>query len=205
MTTLRSYAFDQEAVHFARNPIEGDSLPTHVCRRCERRVPQEQFGPVASSLRVGSRVNKFKSVQALHPYCFRCRKQARGAHVKHPLYKPALDAAFSIVTRNAKGGAASRGILFALDKDDILGLFLAQQGICALTGIEMDWKATGHTTRHGRNYKGPSIDRIDSSGNYVLGNVHVVTQVANIMKNDLPIDVFVALCEKIVSHNIGKF
>lgn len=199
----KSYAFDREPVHYAYDPLPGEPLPQHKCFRCHRDLPQEEFGPVAPAQSVGSRVSRTRYAQALHPHCFKCREQARGKWTAHPLYSPALDRFFDRLLWGARSGARARGILFALEKSDALDLYFNQEGRCAVTGLVMDWQTPGRKGRNGRNYKAPSLDRINSAGNYVLGNVHVVMQIINVMKNDLPLDMFVALCRRVADHNIS--
>lgn len=197
----KSYDFRAEPVHFETDPEDQfGALPRHTCRRCDRSLPQDQFGPLSGFKPISKRVTKWKLFKVLHPYCFKCRNQERGVHAQHPLYSPALDRFFQKLIEGARGGAAARGILFGISKDDALGLFLEQGGICALSGIEMDWKTPGSRGRNGRNLKAPSIDRINSSGNYTLGNIQIVMQITNIMKNDLPMEYFVGLCRRIADH-----
>ncbi len=50
----------------------------------------------------------------------------------------------------------------------------------------------------------PSLDRINSNGNYAPGNVHLVGQAANLMKFDLPIDLFYKLCERITERRLRR-
>jgi hypothetical protein len=103
-----------------------------------------------------------------------------------------------------RGGAMARGILFGVDKDDLLGLYLECGGICAFTGLQTDWQAKGHRGRNGRNYKARSVDRIDSNGNYVLGNLQIVMQTVNIIKHDLSSDMFIAMCRQAAEHNLFR-
>jgi len=42
-----------------------------------------------------------------------------------------------------------------------------------------------------------SIDRIDSSRGYEVGNVQLVCRAANVAKSDLPMNDFVALCRSV--------
>lgn len=98
--------------------------------------------------------------------------------------------------------ARSRGILVAVDKDDLLGLYLSQGGRCALTGMEMDWRAKGGAGRGKRALTAPSVDRIDSHGNYTLDNIQLVMNAVNVMKNDMTTDQFVMLCEQVAAHRL---
>lgn len=126
----------------------------------------------------------------LHPYCFLCRKQENGRHVEHELYNAKLDRFIAERVMGAKAGAPHRGIAFALDKDDVMGVFLDQNGLCALSGVRMtyDWyEAPTHA----------SLDRIDSDGHYTLDNVQFVCRIVNMMKSDTPQAEFVKWCKRI--------
>ena len=190
----KTHNFGGEKVHLAVDPLPGEPLPSYRCDRCERALPGDAFVRIGISSNISQRITRFRRVAILHPHCSKCRRQQAGRHAAHPLYSPGLDTFFTELLHGTRSGAKKRGILVGIDKDDALGLFLSQQGVCAISGMLMDWKARG--------YKAPSIDRIDSNGNYVLGNVHLVLQIVNIMKNDLPVDTFVQMCRQIADHNL---
>lgn len=196
------YSYRGAKVHFVDllNPNA-----THArCFRCGRDLPIDQFQPlfgVSSSLK--SIKPSIRRQAALHPHCWLCRKQEHGEWTAHPKYSPALDRFWSGVMPRINANARSRGILVAIDKDDLLGLYLKQDGRCALTGLEMDWRTKGSLGRGQRAMRAPSVDRIDSNGNYTLDNIHIVLNVVNVMKNDLSTDQFVMLCEQVVAHRIA--
>lgn len=100
--------------------------------------------------------------------------------------------------------ARARGLVVAVDKDDLLGLYLKQGGRCALTGLDMDWRAKGGSGRGQRALTAPSVDRISSHGNYTLDNIQIVMNAVNVMKNDLSADQFLALCEQVVAHRLAN-
>lgn len=191
----KTHNFGGEKVHLAVDPLPGEPLPSYRCDRCERALPGDCFARLGWSRKLGQRVTRFRRVEILHPHCSKCRRQQTGRHASDPLYSPGLDSFFVELLHGTRAGAKKRGILVGIDKDDALGLFLEQHGVCAVSGIPMDWKARG--------YKAPSIDRIDSAGNYVIGNVQMVLQIVNIMKNDLPMDAFVRMCRQIADHNLS--
>lgn len=199
-----AHDFGGERVHIARTPAPGDPLPKFRCDRCNRTLPGEQFTPVSHTGKIAAHLGKFAHATICHPHCRTCRAQERGRWVRHELYSPKLDRYWQKATNSLRGSAKKRGILFGIDKDDALGLYLECRGICALTGLQTNWSAKGSRGRNGRNYKAPSLDRIDSNGNYVLGNLQIVMQVVNIMKNDLPDDVFIDLCRQIAEHNMFR-
>lgn len=79
---------------------------------------------------------------------------------------------------------------------DLVALWEAQGGKCALTGLPLM-----HTYARDQPLKAlfnASVDRIDSSRGYVEGNVQLVAVRANLMKGDLPEQSFVDLCRMVV-------
>jgi len=62
-------------------------------------------------------------------------------------------------------------------REHIAGLIDAQEGRCALTGIELQWR--GEETDPQLL---PSLDRIDSEGHYESGNLQVVCRFINFWK-----------------------
>lgn len=73
-------------------------------------------------------------------------------------------------------------------------LFLTQKRRCKLTGttLVMSRKRTEHTA---------SLDRIDSSKGYVIGNVQWVHKEVNMMKRTTSQDRFIELCKMVAAHN----
>lgn len=49
-----------------------------------------------------------------------------------------------------------------------------------------------------------SLDRIDSSKDYTIGNVQWIHKSINLMKNVIPQDIFVEWCVKIANNMKGK-
>lgn len=79
-----------------------------------------------------------------------------------------------------------------------LELYNSQKGKCALSGIDMTFiKKTDGVKIH----TNLSIDRIDSSKGYEIGNIQLVCAVVNIMKTVLSTDELIWWCTKIVKDN----
>lgn len=87
-----------------------------------------------------------------------------------------------------------RGIEFGLNVRYMHDLLVDQGGVCAPSGIPLTFDKEG-PDGEGVN---ASIDRIDSGGGYLPGNVQWVDKRINFMKQDLPQDEFIELCGKIV-------
>lgn len=168
-----------------------------TCYRCERRLPDSSFALI------GPRFYKAKRMMfALHPHCHTCRSQRKGKWVEHPKYTTALDRYWAGRIATIRSSAEHRGIFFGVDSDDLLGKFLEQDGRCALTGLPLDLKKGSGKTKTGRNPAMPSVDRIDSSKHYTPDNIQIVMLAVNLMKGELPQDVFIEFCQQIVTHNM---
>jgi hypothetical protein len=111
---------------------------------------------------------------------------------------------FSIIKRGAKGG----GILnrkpkeFDLTIKYIWELFLKQNRKCALSGIDIGFEGTRLESKCKATSKfTASLDRIDSSKGYVVGNVQWVHKHINIMKNEFDRLDFLRYCKAITDYN----
>ena len=74
-------------------------------------------------------------------------------------------------------------------------LYEQQDKRCALTGVEL-------TFIHGSGqvWTNVSIDRIDNTKGYELGNVRLVTYAANVARNSMSDAVFLAFCRRFLQH-----
>ena len=77
--------------------------------------------------------------------------------------------------------------------EEVYDLWVEQNGICQLTGVDMTTIAG-----KGRIPTNVSIDRIDNDKGYEKDNVHLVCLWANTAKNDLSISDFVKFCKKTI-------
>jgi len=183
----------KSAVHVLRRDVDAASPPRKLCcHRCARDLPVDQFGMVD--------FGTDRNIVYLHPFCWTCRKQLNSPHKEHSLYSPSLHRYLSRLTSSARGGARARGLVFAIDADDVLGRFLAQNGRCALTGMRMSHR---HGTRQDRAWGSASIDRRDNNRNYTLDNIHLVCRAVNIMKNDMTLEEFGAWCKRVVVNALS--
>jgi|GEM_PF-6722267 hypothetical protein len=112
----------------------------------------------------------------------------------------ALDKSFSAnlsvgyeqrVFNKFKKSAFSRGLEWIVSKEYLFSLF---DGKCALTGWAIDI-AYGNETA--------SLDRIDSSKGYVVGNVQWVHSMVNMCKNKYPEQDFIDMCLAVTKNKGG--
>jgi hypothetical protein len=88
-------------------------------------------------------------------------------------------------------GARRRKIAWEISKQYIEEIYAKQNGVCDLSGIVMEPK--------GNSRYRPSIDRIDSTVGYVVGNVQIVCSVINVMKNKYSDLEFVRMCRAVAT------
>jgi len=129
-----------------------------------------------------------------------CLEQLKSKWLEHPLYSAELHRFWGYAVSTAKSGAQNRGLVFNIDKEYALGLYLEQNGRCALSGI----KLIPEFGAGAKNHVKPSLDRINSAKGYTHTNVQVVAAIVNIMKNDMPQDEFIRWCNRVAQVQASK-
>lgn len=95
--------------------------------------------------------------------------------------------------------AYNKQLEFNIDGDYLWKLFLKQKRKCALSGLEIGFPKTWGSKS--KTEITASLDRIDSSKGYIIGNVQWVHKKVNTMKMDMLVDEFTELCKRITQHN----
>lgn len=122
-----------------------------------------------------------------------CRKCHLTDHNKS-LYLGAVKGAVSIsFLNNIKASAVARGISYTLPDGYVADLLIKQNFKCNLTGWQIDAMKAKYNTA--------SLDRIDSSKGYEVGNVQWLHKSVNRAKLDLDEKLFIKLCKAIASKN----
>jgi hypothetical protein len=171
---------------------------THLfkCARCERELPDRSFPHLKDAH------YQYDLVKFLHVQCKTCRAQLKGKWINHPDYSIKLDQYWSKRISGIRQGGFERGLLVTIDKDDLLGKYLDQNGLCAITGLKME--PYGGMAENGLpRFNTPSVDRIDNNGNYTIDNVHLVLNGVNTMKGTMLIDAFYEICSVIASRSLS--
>ncbi len=105
---------------------------------------------------------------------------------KHP--SPHLSATrFSLIRNSAK----SKGLIFEVSIDYLWDLYVAQEGECKLSGVLIPLNRSKSQTILA------SLDRIDSSKGYIVGNVQWVHTDINFLKSSMDNQVFIDWCVRI--------
>lgn len=92
--------------------------------------------------------------------------------------------------------AKKRGLAVNINKEYLHELWDAQNGKCAISGIDMTY-----ISNCGRIPTNVSVDRIDSSKGYIKGNIQLVCMAVNQMKNDLDMQTLLTFCNAIILNS----
>lgn len=95
-------------------------------------------------------------------------------------------------------GAKQRNLPMEVSRKDCRELFDSQDGKCALTGVDLYFGKSVREFKAGLSTA--SLDRIDSSKGYVIGNIQWVHKIVNYMKMDLTQEEFLGWCKRIAEH-----
>lgn len=93
--------------------------------------------------------------------------------------------------------AETRGRKFEISMEYAWSLFVKQKGLCALSGKPIRFHDIGEP---GRNQTA-SLDRIDSSKDYIEGNVQWVHKKLNKMKCSMSDDEFIEACREVADYS----
>lgn len=105
--------------------------------------------------------------------------------------------ALPIVARKAYSRAKQRArklSIQCLTFDEFVAMWEEQNGVCALSGIEFSEEKVRQDAKILSRPWAPSIDRIDSRGDYSRANVRIVTQIVNFSLGEWPMSVFLEMC-----------
>lgn len=121
--------------------------------------------------------------------CFECQKcaaKSRGTKQAESNGKVG-DLTLTRFTK-LKNSAEKRGILFEVSIEFLWNLFKSQGQICAITGDYIE------------SIENASLDRIDSSKDYIEDNVQWVTYQANVSKHIMTMPQLYEFCKKVLNH-----
>jgi hypothetical protein len=158
------------------------------CNMCKELKPADQFHSDKSS------------INGLQGYC----KECTNIRMQNYYDKGGLRVFMVKIFRHLRKNAERRNIPVEIDLQYLLDLYENQKGLCALSGIKMDFKSYKSRDKQRTASKhNISPDRIDPSKGYVPGNVQLVCAVVNAMKWDYSQDDFIEMC-KIITYRNSK-
>lgn len=125
-------------------------------------------------------------------------KGAKAVGKNNPTYNGYEDIS-GVYWSKIKEGAKHRGLAFKLTKKYAWDLFIEQNRRCALSGVVLKFNSSFHV-RDGT----ASLDRIDSSKGYVVGNVQWVHKIVNKLKSNLSDEIVIEWSKIIANYNKRK-
>jgi hypothetical protein len=103
---------------------------------------------------------------------------------------------YKITTTKVHRRTKRSNLEFNVTKEYLNNLFIKQDGKCKLSGLEITfpkrWDDKSSTA---------SLDRIDSSKGYIVGNVQWVHKHVNVMKNIFSQEMFIFICNQVSKNN----
>ncbi len=100
---------------------------------------------------------------------------------------------------NLKRSANKRGHKFKVSIKDAWKLFEKQKGLCALTGLKIEFAATNKDREDGKTTA--SLDRIDSLKGYTIDNIQWIHKEVNFMKQQYSQEYFIYICNLIAKNH----
>jgi hypothetical protein len=122
--------------------------------------------------------------------------QSRNKHPNWQGYGEISGSFYADIKRKAK----KRGVKFKVSIKYLWILYLKQRRKCALSGVSILLPVNSKTNRNHT----ASLDRINSSKGYVLGNVQWTHKDVNLIKWHFDQKYFLTLCRQIVKYSNKK-
>jgi hypothetical protein len=89
--------------------------------------------------------------------------------------------------------ATQRGYEFTVTIEQVWDIYIAQNKVCALSGVPITFNDTA------------SLDRIDNGAGYILGNIQIVHKDINYMKYIYGQDYFIKMCNLVArKHKVDS-
>lgn len=133
--------------------------------------------------------------------CKSCSAKRTSTKSKPPVNKTGYGMLSGTMWCSIKAGAKRRGIDFALSPEYVWKLFEMQKGVCALSGVQIYLSRSIKNNNVDWSRTTASLDRIDSSVGYVVGNVQWVHKTVNYIKRDLHDRDFIEWCHLIHANH----
>ena len=139
--------------------------------------------------------NKYTLRQNKECRCSSCKLEQRKAAIATYDNDVKLEKVLQARWLAAKSRAIDKSIPFTITKEDLLTVWKAQNGKCAISGLDMTYELG-----EGRIYTNVSIDQIMPSKGYTIDNIQLVCMAVNQLKSDLDMDTILILCSAIVDN-----
>lgn len=127
------------------------------------------------------------------------RDNKEKATAKAAIRKGTLDGKLINLITTSRYRCKESGLEHDIDTAYLRGLYAGQEGKCALSGLQMIIRAPRKSDGF---WMSISLDRIDSRIGYIQGNVQLTCTGVNLMKKDMPNEMFINFCKKVTEMNV---
>lgn len=169
-----------------KNKIQTENGYLYRCSSCNLYLPANKFCN-NKSLTYRDGVNSI---------CKECQRVKENSYRKNLKPEDSLRLKLKHCLSSAKSRAKYSKLDFNLTEDYIKYLWDTQKGLCAISGIPM---ISNYGT--GVIETNASIDRIDSSRGYVIGNVQLTCWAINRMKGPMNLEQLLYFCKNVINNN----
>lgn len=169
-----------------------------ICRKCKEEKPifeyhkdkTKKYG-VTTICKPCARIETRKYYKANTQHIL--EHQRRYSKFYIPKHTKDIDSRLKELCTKAKGRTNKE---FNLVPQNLIDLWAKQDGKCAYTGLPLVPTANQFNT--------VSLDRVDSSKGYIVGNIQLLCTAINRMKLDYDEKVFIQFCHLVSQHNKDK-
>lgn len=131
----------------------------------------------------------FERAEAAKSMCRKCtntkiNKTTSRKGSENPAWSGYKDVPGKVFSRLVNG-AKSRNLRVEITIKDIYDKYVEQGKKCAFSGVPIQFGLDA------------SVDRIDSSHGYFIWNIQIVHKTLNMMKKNMPNDLFIAWCKQV--------
>ena len=133
--------------------------------------------------------NKYERAEAAKSLCRKCantkiNKTISRKGSENAAWTGYKDVPGKIFSR-LKNGAKQRNLEVTITIEDIYTQYIKQHKQCAFTGVPLEFGLDA------------SVDRINSQEGYHVWNIQIVHKTLNMMKKDMPNDLFISWCRMV--------
>jgi len=125
-------------------------------------------------------------------YCKECNKEK--SSIKYKKLADNHEWKLQQTLKASKNRAKSKGLEHTLTLDNLVDLY-PQDGKCPVFDFELTW---GNP-----KWSSPSLDRIDSTKGYTYDNCQIISNKANILKNDATLEELELLVNYLKENGLG--
>ena len=142
------------------------------CRICEKVLHKDSFYKIKE--------NKSLGKQYYYNECKSCRHARDNIRISSTPERY-LKQTYKALKYNRTKGLTNKHYDFEISEQDLVDQWYKQDGICALSGIELTHLKDGK----GKKWMNATVDRIDPRIGYERDNIQLVCHRANLIKHDM--------------------